>query len=104
MPVPATGYYEVHASSVGAPVTVSLPPILIPANRDTRSHVMIAQTISAGNSDAWSASTYISQYVQDGTIHTGVFRELQGHNITEIILTANVLNASVVGTMLVEYF
>jgi hypothetical protein len=104
MPVPSTGYLNIVASSVGAPVTVSLPPIVIAPNGDNRAHVMITQISNNTGHSKWSGEVYISQYVQDGVNHWGNFAELQGHNITEITLSASALNATVTGTLLLEYF
>jgi hypothetical protein len=104
MPVPSTGYYGINANSVGAPVTVNLPPIKIPANKDIRAHVMTTEMVNDTGDPKWAGGVYISQYVQDGVNHTGSFFELQGHNITEMTFSATAYNASITGTLLLEYF
>ena len=104
MAIPETGYYEIHAQNEAGTSNVTLPPIIIPANKDIRAHVMIVHAGHGGQTNTWGMDVYISQYVQNGVIHNGAFRFLLGHNITEIILRADVSGASVVGTLLIEYF
>jgi hypothetical protein len=104
MPVPKTGYYVIEAQNETATSTVSLPPILIPPNSDVRAHVMMVHAGHAGQTNTWGMDVYISQYVQDGVVHQGNFQLLLGHNITEIVLSAAASGATVVGTLLLEYF
>ena len=104
MPVPATGIYEIQAINETSFSSVTNPPIVIAPNKDIRAHVMIVHAGHGGQSNAWGMDCYISQYVQNGVIQNGVFRILIGHNITEIILRADVSGGSVRGALLLEYF
>jgi hypothetical protein len=101
-PVPLTGFYVVSAASGTPAPNTNSATIFIPPNTGIRAHVQVTQVTSAASD--WAVSVYISAYVQNGTIHSGQFFELQGENITEIKFTASVVDASVVGTLLLEYF
>ena len=106
MPVPSTTYVVHQAKSTGGVPDVSpAGQINIQPNKDIRAHVMLVNVISSGQSQFWGASAYISLYTQDNVTHPNqVLYELQGHNITEIVLTVNALEATVLGAILVEYF
>jgi hypothetical protein len=108
MPLPKTGFYEIHHSNPSGASTLTLPqPILIPPDQDIRAHVMIVSDSSAflGPANVASlASCYISDFVQNGVVQNGHFHFVFGHNITEIKLSADVNQGSVIGTLLIEYF
>jgi hypothetical protein len=104
MPVPSSGYYEITATSVGAPVTVSLPTIKNNPPKDIRAQVMITELVNNTGDPKWAAGVYISQYTQAGTEHPTQqeiaqgktqWRQLAGSNITELTLTTTVYNATV---------
>ena len=99
MGLPATGIYEIDANGT---VTVSLPPIHIAPNASIRAHTMLVE-VSEHSAPA-SAEVYVSQYVQNGTVHGGKAYVLFGTDITEIVLTASVANGTVKGIMVIEYF